>query len=625
MINHPFQLRRIELKDFKSVDHQAVDLRPLTVVIGANSAGKSTLLQSILAVTQAVRSGAGSTEFPLNGELVGLGTFDETRNFRSRRPEGTPMELAFDLVDASGSIPGVEASGEESVDQLKWRAYVIGPEGADSDGAETSGFAHLSSLQIEVCEMSSANSDDGSTILTCDISSFDDGGEPIDGVPVVTRRMPLVRGKGSIVAASGRVSDRRNMMTTSVDAVVLAGGVPQLLLRRAGQFERLAELWWSTAFEAVQEFVTEERRRVAAESGGGLPARPSVLAVDRAKLDFEELRFASRGADAHADAVTGDLFRRWLALDDEERRELAASLVELGETQFRTRLRERFGDAEWLDADVLVEHSGAAGDALWRASYISRQFFLNSVEYLGPIRQPPHVMHPRGPSTSKLGTMGEYTAAVLHAQRNTRVVMPTPAGPSERVPLGEALNFWLQQFGLADEARAEDRARVGFSLNITPRGTQHAVDLTAVGVGVSQILPVLLLCLLAEPGSLVLIEQPELHLHPKLQQDLADFLLACARSGRQLVIETHSQHVVNRLRYRIAEDGTSATHELIQLVFAENEDGITTYRNPEINPYGGLGDDWPAGFLDLTVRESQELVRESLAKRLRDEAVERER
>lgn len=115
-------------------------------------------------------------------------------------------------------------------------------------------------------------------------------------------------------------------------------------------------------------------------------------------------------------------------------------------------------------------------------------------------------------------------------------------------------------------------------------------------------------------------EQPELHLHPKLQQDLADFLLACTRAGRQLVIETHSEHLVNRLRYRIAADETDETHGLIQLVFAENRDGVTSYREPEINPYGGLGEDWPAGFLDLTARESQGLVRQALAKRKRDES-----
>lgn len=62
MIDHPYQLRRVELEDFKSVGYASVDLRPLTVVVGANSSGKSTLLQSILAVTQA----RGPAQIPRN-------------------------------------------------------------------------------------------------------------------------------------------------------------------------------------------------------------------------------------------------------------------------------------------------------------------------------------------------------------------------------------------------------------------------------------------------------------------------------------------------------------------------------------------------------------------------------
>jgi len=159
---------------------------------------------------------------------------------------------------------------------------------------------------------------------------------------------------------------------------------------------------------------------------------------------------------------------------------------------------------------------------------------------------------------------------------------------------------------------------MGIGLRVTPQGLDRDVDLTAVGVGVSQVLPVILLCLLAAPGTVVILEQPELHLHPRLEQKLADFLLACVRSGRQLVVETHSEHLVNRLRYRVASDPTDETHELIRLVFAESEQGMTTYREPEITTYGGLGEDWPEGFLDLGAREAQDLVRESLAKRRRD-------
>jgi predicted ATPase len=140
------------------------------------------------------------------------------------------------------------------------------------------------------------------------------------------------------------------------------------------------------------------------------------------------------------------------------------------------------------------------------------------------------------------------------------------------------------------------------------------VYLSSVGVGVSQVLPVILLCLLSEPADLLILEQPELHLHPPLQKRLADFLLVFVRAGRQILVETHSDHLVNRLRYQVASDDTDEIRNLVKLIFAEQKDGITTYRESEINEYGGLSEDWPDGFLDIGARSAQDLVRQSLRK-----------
>ena len=153
MINHPYQLRRIELQDFKSVAQASVDLRPLTVVVGANSSGKSTLLQAILAVTQAVRAGTSTAEFPLNGEFVRLGTFDETRNFLTTETQTNRCRLRSSSLTL---VPHLEGSrhrrmrDEPPLTQLLWRAYVTDVQAADEEDGTTSGFAHLSALQIEI-------------------------------------------------------------------------------------------------------------------------------------------------------------------------------------------------------------------------------------------------------------------------------------------------------------------------------------------------------------------------------------------------------------------------------------------------------------------------------------------
>jgi predicted ATPase len=97
-------------------------------------------------------------------------------------------------------------------------------------------------------------------------------------------------------------------------------------------------------------------------------------------------------------------------------------------------------------------------------------------------------------------------------------------GGFQRIPLGEALNLWLSEFGLATRVEAKDLGRLGMSLTVAPTGGSRLIDLTSVGVGVSQVLPVILLCLLSRSTSVILLEQPELHLHPAMQLKLADFL-----------------------------------------------------------------------------------------------------
>lgn len=627
MIDHPYQLRKIELRDFKSVAQASVDLRPLTVVVGANSSGKSTLLQGILAVTQAVRAGVGTADFPLNGEFVRLGTFGETRNFLTTSPD-EPMQVAFELVDTTPPMGTLVAKADENeppLTQLRWRAYVNDAQAVDDEEGTTSGFAHLSEMQIEIGSLRPGSDDEVTPLLSCDVSALRVAPDSLAGLRSIGRRGRLLSLGGLAVGATGRVQDWESGESSAIDAVVLGGGVPHFVLRRVRLFDRLAEVWWNTA----QELLSDELREQKAEAAEKGPSQqPSQDAIAQARTDLESSNLndihgtnrelpVTRGLETRGDMFDRELYRRIGQLSADQRRAVGRSMVQLGEATFRQLLREELSEEHWIDDEVLVEQSGAAGEALARCGFASQRFFRSAVRYLGPLREAPHVLYDPGPSKLDLGVRGEYAAAVLHAQANRTVLMPTPAGQGERRRLDAALNYWLREFDLAENARSEDRGRIGIGLSVTPKGLEREVDLTSVGVGVSQVLPVILLCLLAEPGTLVVLEQPELHLHPRLQQDLADFLLACSRSGRQIVLETHSEHLVNRLRYQIAQDESDEAHALIGLVFAENEDGITKYREPEINVYGGLGEDWPAGFLDLTARQAQELVRESLAKRQR--------
>ena len=224
-----------------------------------------------------------------------------------------------------------------------------------------------------------------------------------------------------------------------------------------------------------------------------------------------------------------------------------------------------------------------------------------------------------------IGQQGEFTGRVLHSMGDTSVsvLMPKERQVSN-VKLVEAVESWATELGLVEGVGTEDRAAEGITIRVRSEGMGSSVPLTSVGVGVSQLLPVLVRCLLAEPGSVILLEQPELHLHPALQQRLADFFIAMVRSGRQLIVETHSEYMVSRLRRRIVEDPDDELLDLAKVVFAERdrETGLSSYREVELSPYGAI-EEWPAGFFDQAAEEERAIILGGV-KKLRRRAAERQ-
>ncbi len=267
----------------------------------------------------------------------------------------------------------------------------------------------------------------------------------------------------------------------------------------------------------------------------------------------------------------------------------------------------------WLQDPVLNEQANHYIAGALRSEVAT--LLQDRVRYLGPLRQEPRPYFDFGDDgRPDVGAAGEHLSQVLQWHGTESVDVPG-LGQADLV---DGLQYWLRELEVVEDVTVEARGRAGVSIEVRPTDLDRQVDLTSVGVGVSQVLPVLTVCLLAEPGDIVLLEQPELHLHPALQMRLADFLLACVDSGRQIIVETHSEHLVNRLRRRAAEAESGRIGELVRIVFAERDDnGHTSFRPSDVNPLGGLSEDWPDGFLDLGARDAQKLLQAGLAKHRR--------
>jgi predicted ATPase len=172
------------------------------------------------------------------------------------------------------------------------------------------------------------------------------------------------------------------------------------------------------------------------------------------------------------------------------------------------------------------------------------------------------------------------------------------------------LNAALKLLGLASSVRtlrlneSEIEMRVPRTFN---SGDSDFVNVADVGLAVSTVLPVLIALIQAEPGQLVYIEQPELHLHPRAQWDLAQILAQAANRNVQLVIETHSSLLLRGILTEVAKDKIANDKVILHWFERDQETGLSTVR-PAIPDTAGRVGDWPEDFSDVELRSDNDYL-----------------
>lgn len=170
----------------------------------------------------------------------------------------------------------------------------------------------------------------------------------------------------------------------------------------------------------------------------------------------------------------------------------------------------------------------------------------------------------------------------------------------------EHMNEWLGQRKILKRihSESEKRARSRVLLADECDGPEN-VNVAGMGEGISQILP-MLFCATFVRNGLLLVEQPEIHLHPALQADLGDlFIEAALADNGQILVETHSEHLLLRVRRRIAEG--SLKPDQVAILFVEKEHGESKIRRLDLNDRGHFSD-WPKGFFDEAYQEAMALA-----------------
>ncbi|MFN8455532.1 MAG: DUF3696 domain-containing protein [Anaerolineae bacterium] len=130
---------------------------------------------------------------------------------------------------------------------------------------------------------------------------------------------------------------------------------------------------------------------------------------------------------------------------------------------------------------------------------------------------------------------------------------------------------------------------------------------TNTGFGISYTLPIIVAALMSNPNSMLIIENPEAHLHPASQSEMGKFLARTAAAGIQVIIETHSDHILNGIRLSVRRAELQA--ESVSIQFFRHNDETNDYEvfTPKIDTDGRI-DSWPEGFFDQIERDLMELV-----------------
>jgi predicted ATPase len=172
----------------------------------------------------------------------------------------------------------------------------------------------------------------------------------------------------------------------------------------------------------------------------------------------------------------------------------------------------------------------------------------------------------------------------------------------------------VSYLGVANEVKIQMAGQSGVSWQVVHQEGHKALPLTAVGVGVSQVLPILVMGLLAPDNTLLLVEQPELHLHPRVQARLGDFFMGLTQCGKQCLIETHSENLISQLRVHIVEAGGQEKSNCLIYFVDQDEQGAARFNPVEISAQGNILN-WPDGFFDETMLQEDRITAAGLKKR----------
>ena len=570
-------LKGIEIENFKSyTEKQYIHFSDLSVLLGANSSGKSTALQALLIMKQTIECNSPDEELLMSGKYVALGDFDDVIS----DPKKDYFSLAAVLEETEKSENEIEN------DEFKITWYF---KRAD-DGIS----AMLTKLDIVYETMA---------------LSFERA-ENMHYMYINGKRSPFSTVLANLIMVKYNIHydiEFNNKLAELLNELSKELLTKKVTTVQTDQPVSLSEIekFYFKLMDRIQTSedknynILEEHGEMAKRVGElldkfgemELPRFEAISRILPKELRLKMLELALSGLDT-MENVDNIISKYEKYLSDysmiKHRVEDFKGVFGLGSNPFR------LFDRDVGKKDDLTQLKFALD---FYNSFLKN--ILTKIFFVGPIRETPKGLYNIGFETipKYVGPTGSYFASVLlHENKKEReYILPDRV---EKCTLSDALAEWMIHLNVASAVDVDKKNSFGFSVSIKNM-EQVKSDIMNVGIGTSQVLPVLISVLLSEPTEILVFEQPELHLHPYSQSRLADMFTEFCKHGRKIILETHSEYFLLRLRYHIVKEYYSKDATAVN--FFQNKGG-TKVTSANVSGYGNI--DYPEDFRD----ETQELL-----------------
>lgn len=230
---------------------------------------------------------------------------------------------------------------------------------------------------------------------------------------------------------------------------------------------------------------------------------------------------------------------------------------------------------------------------------------LSNVEFIGPFRSRPERNYTfSGEAPSSVGSSGEKCIDILASDQSRR--------RGKKKNIAQKVSNWLRQSDIAKSIIVFPFTDRHFEIYVSHIHTGEEVNIADSGFGISQILPILVAGYFIPKHGTFIIEEPEIHLHPRAQSEIGTFLHDISKQNVQIFVETHSEHLLLRLQSHIASRGLKHQDVNVFYVYSEAEEKGKIAKLIHIGSDGYFEEEWPHGFFTERLREAENIAKKSL-------------